>query len=73
MCLTIKVEGWELNGNLIVPNQLITVQNPDVYLYEPTTFFIQEVDLMGNETYETATMRCVVPEAFNDDPVKYIF
>jgi prophage tail gpP-like protein len=65
--LTFTIKGWTLNGNLIKPNQLITVINPNIYLYNKTTFFITQVVLFGNEKTETATITCVLVECFNND------
>lgn len=65
--LTFTIAGWTLNGNLITPNQLITVINPELYLYKKTTFFIKEVTLYGNEVLEVATITCVLVECFNND------
>lgn len=71
--LSIEVEGWTLNDNLITPNQMITVINPSIFLYFKTQFFIQDVSFSGNEAKETAIITCVVPECFNKDIVKNIF
>lgn len=67
--LKVEVNGWVLGGNLITPNQLITAQNPDCHLYKKTKFFIQDVDLSGDENSDTASITCVLPECYNNDPV----
>lgn len=67
--LTIDIQGWTLGGNLVVPNQLVTVISPENYLYHKTTWFIQEVDFYGDEKMETATLTCVIPACFGNDPV----
>lgn len=71
--LTITVKGWTLGGNLITPNQVITVYNPACYIYKKTTFFITDVKLVGTEQPETAVIKCVLPECFTQDEVKNIF
>jgi prophage tail gpP-like protein len=71
--LTIQIEGWELNEHLVTPNQMITVTNPFVHLYKKTKWFIQEVKLVTNESSTTATLTCVLPECFSDEPIKNIF
>lgn len=71
--LSISVKGWTLGGNLITPNQMVTVVNPNCYLYNKTKFFIQDVDFEGDEKKDTAHITCVIPEAYNNDPVKNIF
>ncbi len=73
LTLTIDIASWVLGGNLITPNQMITAINPNCYLYKETKFFIQDVELRGDERSETATITCVVPEAYNDEVVKNIF
>lgn len=71
--LTIQIEGWELNGHLVTPNQLVTVTNHFVHLYKKTTWFIQEVKLSANESSRTATLTCVLPECFSNDEIKNVF
>lgn len=71
--LTIKIPSWELSGNVVTPNQMISAMNPEVFLFQKTNWFIQEVDFEGNEREETAVLTCVPPEAFNKDIVKNIF
>jgi len=68
--LTIEIQGWTLGGNLVIPNQLITVTNNELFLYNQTTWFIQEVHFKGAQNVnETATIVCVLPECFNDDEI----
>lgn len=71
--LRIDIKGWTLGGHLVTPNQLITVINPDLWLYKQTKFFIKEVSLYGDEKTETATLICVLPECFNDGEITNIF
>lgn len=67
--LTIKIHGWTLGGNLVVPNQLVTVVNPEVSLYKQSKWFVREVELFSDEVAQTATLTCVLPCAFNDEPI----
>lgn len=71
--LTIEIKGWTLGGHLVTPNQLITVKNPECYLFNKSTWFIQEVSLLGDEAEETAVLTCVPPESFNEDKIKRLF
>ncbi len=71
--LTIEIQGWTLGGNLVTPNQLVSVQNDELYLFNKNTWFIQEVALHGDEKEETAVLTCVLPYCFGDDEVKNIF
>ena len=67
--LTIDIQGWTLGGNLVIPNQLVTVISPENALFNTTTWFVQEVDFYGDEKTETATLTCVIPACFGNDPV----
>jgi prophage tail gpP-like protein len=71
--LTITTDRWQIDGKVIKPNNLITVLNPKVYLYKRTTWFIEQVDLQGDNTSTTATLTCVLPEVYSGETPKYIF
>lgn len=71
--LKIEIEGWELNGDLVRPNRIITVQNPDLFLYQQSRWFVEQVDLKGDNVRETATLHCVLPECFTTGDVKNVF
>lgn len=68
--LTIDIQGWTLGGNLVIPNQLVTVYNPELYLYSSQKWFIQEVVFYGDEKVEMATLTCVMPQCFGDLEIK---
>jgi prophage tail gpP-like protein len=59
--LTISIDRWELNGQLIKPNSLISVTNKNLYLYDKTNFFVESVSYEGNSEALTATLTCVLP------------
>jgi len=71
--LTINVPTWELGGNVIKPNRIITVISPELYLYKVTRWFIEEVTLSGNEKSQGAVLKCVLPEVYNGETPDYIF
>ena len=71
--LTIDIVGWELGGRLVRPNTIITVVNPNCYLYNSNRWFIESVDFKGDAKSETATLNCVLPEVYNGDDVTNIF
>lgn len=71
--LSIKLERWDISGKIIRPNSIISVLNPDLYLYKKTNFFVESVSLTGNEKEMTATMECFIPEVYNSKPVNNIF
>lgn len=71
--VVIETDRWEINGKVIKPNSIITVKNPEIYLYNKTRLFVEQVDLRKDEKAETATLTCALPEVFNEDVVKYLF
>lgn len=69
--LNISLDRWEdKNGNVVKPNNTISMLNPDIYIFKKTDFFIEEVELSGNQKSFTAKLHCV-PKAVYDgsDPV----
>lgn len=73
LVLTIVVPNWTLNGKVIRPNSIVSVLNPDVYIFNKVDFFVRNVVFTGDEKNEVATLHCVLPQCYNNDPVKYIF
>ncbi len=71
--LTIEMVGWELNGSLIAPNQIISVTDPSLYLYNKTYFFIEQVDYRRSASETGATLHCYLPEVYNSETPKNIF
>jgi prophage tail gpP-like protein len=64
--LTIVTDRWEIDGK-------ITVVNPRVYLFKKSTWFIESIELKGNEEKTVATLTCVLPEVYNNEIPKYLF
>lgn len=71
--VTIELSTWYLNGNIVKPNQTVTVLSPENYLFKRTKFFIESVKLKGDEKVRTAVLTCVLPEVYNNGTVKNIF
>jgi prophage tail gpP-like protein len=72
--VTIEIQGWELDGELVRPNQTITIKSPTMYLYNKTKFFIEQVDYKGGDgVNDTAVLTCVLPEVYNNKTPKNIF
>jgi len=71
--LTVTVDRWDIDGKTITPNNLISVIAPDLYLYSKTNWFIESVNLLGDNKKETAVLNCVLPEVFNGKTPIYIF
>jgi prophage tail gpP-like protein len=71
--LTIVTDRWEVNGKMLKPNNIISVTNPDIYLYKSADWFIESIDFVGDEKQTTATLHCVLPEVYNGKTPKYLF
>lgn len=71
--LIISTDRWEVNGDVVTPNNTITVTAPELYINRKTLFFIEQVDLVGNSESATAVLTCVLPEAYNGKTPKNIF
>ena len=71
--LTIEIDRWKLGGSVIRPGKIISVRDPELYLYNTTNFFIESVDLSLNSKQETATLTCVLPEVYTGETPTNIF
>lgn len=71
--LVIKTDRWEIDGKVIKPNNLITVVNPEIFLFNTSTWFIEKVRLEGDNKKTEATLTCVLPEVYSGQTPKYIF
>jgi len=71
--LNIKIDRWILNGKIVRPGKLISVTNPEIYLYKKTNWLIEEVELTNDSKKETANLKCVLPECYNGQPAQYIW
>lgn len=61
------------NGDVIRPNNVISVRNKELYLLNDTLFFIEKVSLKQGLVNDTATLSCVIPQVYNDDDLKDVF
>ncbi|MCH9621015.1 MAG: hypothetical protein S4CHLAM20_04290 [Chlamydiia bacterium] len=61
------------NGILIEPNQIITVESPELYLFKKTKFFVESVKFKGNAKRVGASIVCVPLEVYNESEVVSIF
>lgn len=73
--LVIKISRWDNigSGKIFRPNNVISVLNREVFIYEKTDFFIEAVDLEGDEKQMTATLTCVLVEVYNGKTPVNIF
>lgn len=71
--LKIEIKGWKLNGRIVRPNTVVTVTNPDLYLYNKTRWFVAQVDFHGDQNAETALLTCFPLAAFSSGTPLNIF
>jgi prophage tail gpP-like protein len=71
--LTIETDRWQINGKLIKPNNIVTVYAPEIFIYKKTKWFIEGVDLTGNEKETTAVITCVLPCVYDGSTPENIF
>lgn len=71
--LIVKVNTWTVNGKIIRPNNIITAEDPELYLYKKVSWFIEEVNFEGTEEKQVATLTCVLPCVYDDSEIENIF
>lgn len=71
--LKIDIDRWDINSDLILPRNVISVKSKENFLYKETNWFIEQVDYAGDEKQMTAALHCVPEAVYNDDKVTNIF
>jgi len=71
--LTIETDRWIIDNKIIRPNNIISVKNPELYLYEKTNFFIESVNYSGDEKKTTAIINCGLPQVYDMSKVVNIY
>lgn len=63
--LTIETDRWIIKGKVVRPNNVLTIIDPELYIYVKSKWFIRSVSLRGDASKTTATWNCVPPETVN--------
>lgn len=71
--LTINTDRWIVDGKILKPNNTITVTNPQCYLYNKSTWFIESIDYKGDEKINTAVLNCVLPCVYDGSTPVYLW
>lgn len=71
--LIITTDRWQVNGNIIKPNNIVNVYSPENFIYKTTPWFIEEVTYKGNKSETTAVIKCVLPTCYDDSIPKNVF
>jgi hypothetical protein len=69
----IAIDRWDVNKKLVKPGNVLTVRNPEIYLFNKTKLFIESVDYTGNQKELTAVLNCCLPEVYNGQAPTYLF
>lgn len=69
----ISIQSWDIYGIFVSPNNIITIQNPYLYIYNKTRFFIESVKYNLDAGKLTSVLNCYLPEVYNQDVPKNIF
>lgn len=70
----INTDRWLLeDGKMLKPNCLVSVLAPEVYLYNKTNLFVEEISYTGTNKATTAILTCVLPEVYNNQTPNYLF
>jgi len=72
--LIITTDTWTFpNGKIIRPGIAISVINSEIYLYKKSTWFVESVDLEGDEKEQIAKLTCVLPSVYDYTQPSYLF
>lgn len=67
--LKITLDKPTANGKFIMPNNTVLIKERNCYLYEPSKWFIEEIDYVKNSKDETFEITCVLPGVYGGDVV----
>ncbi len=73
LTLTIELDTWTIDDKVIQPNNIVSVLDPDIYLYTKTKWFIESVALTGNEKRQVSKLNCVLPSVYDKSTPVNIF
>lgn len=65
--LTITTNSMFVDGVLMLPNNMISIYAPCLFIYNRTEFFIESINFEGNNQTKVATINCVLPEVYNNE------
>ena len=71
--VVITLDTWYANDTLIKPNNLVSVRNPEIYIFKKTKLFIESVKLTGTVSSQRSTLTCYLPAVYDGSIPKYIF
>lgn len=71
--LTITTDRWVVDNKILKPNNIITVTNPEIYLFKKSNWFIESIDYKGDQNINTAVLNCVLPCVYDGSTPDYLW
>ena len=71
--LTITTDRWVVDNKIFKPNNIITVTNPEIYLFKKSNWFIESIDYKGDQNINTAVLNCVLPCVYDGSTPDYLW
>jgi prophage tail gpP-like protein len=75
--LSVETDRWKwYDGKklyMIKPNEIIEVESPSNFINKRTRFFVESIELSGNQEGVNAVVNCVLPETYSGETPKNIF
>jgi len=71
--LSISLSSWEYKGQLLQPNTVISVVDPQLGMPNKTKWFIEEVSFRGNQESQTCELKCVLPSVHDGSTPTNVF
>lgn len=62
--LKVELDRGSINSKFIFPNQILTITDPEVFLYPKTRWLIESVDFEQDAQGEKMTLNCVLPSVY---------
>lgn len=71
--LIIDTDRWEIGGKIVKPNNTLTAECREIFLYKKTNWFIEQIDFEGDEKKTTTQWTCVPTAVYSDEEIKNMF
>lgn len=71
--LSIRMDRWDIDGRIVRPGDIVSVTNPQCYIFKKSNWLVEEVSMVGQPDEERANLTCVLPEVYNGGTPKFLF
>lgn len=73
LSLDIEMDRFTIDNKIVRVGDVISVQNPNTYLYNKSNWFVKSISYKKDPEQETSIIKCCLPEAISGDDPVYIF